>query len=503
MRTLNKKSAIFLTALYSIFGIFCGNFCLWIISDYLLNDPILALFFLPCSLRLGIVLHIPRRFWAIPYVCEWLLIGLLWHTYPNLSVQWLYVLSLLSYLVCFKAFPYYTGTQWQKLSLQGGFIFIISLLNASLLAPTNHFGYTFLVSLTGGLLVVPACYLIYEYLFKHRWIPLTADLIHKPISLRTRHIFIYLFLFILNIYIQTTLPSEFMRFAIFCLAIPIILLAFHYGWQGALLGTLLNSIALIATSHGFSNVEMTDLLLSLSAQTVTGIFLGLAIQYQRDLNHSISIELSKNKWLTTQLIDTEETIRKEIARELHDEIGQNITAIRTQANILKRLKQSEATTKVADLIEALSLNVYDTTKSLLNRLRPKSLDDLGLQQSIQDLFLTLGFEKQHIQTDFAWHNPQDVILDHVTEMTLYRLCQESLNNIIKHAQASHIKLSLSVTNSIFLSIEDNGIGMDPTHYFNGFGIKGMRERVKLLGGDFQLHAELGQGTIITIRLPLR
>ncbi|VEH68043.1 sensor protein UhpB [Rodentibacter pneumotropicus] len=112
----------------------------------------------------------------------------------------------------------------------------------------------------------------------------------------------------------------------------------------------------------------------------------MAIQQQRDLNQSLSTELNRNRHLTRKLINTEEAIRQEISRELHDEIGQNITAIRMQASIMKRLEHSPKIAQVVGMIEQLSLNIYDTTKGLLNRIRPKMLDDVSLQQAIQNLF---------------------------------------------------------------------------------------------------------------------
>lgn len=112
-----------------------------------------------------------------------------------------------------------------------------------------------LVSFTGALLLLPMCYLLQDFLFARQWIPLTASFIHHPIALRSKHIVVYTLLLILNILIQTYLPDEFNRFSLFFLAIPIILLAYYYGWQGALLGSLINSVALIASTQHFSHLD--------------------------------------------------------------------------------------------------------------------------------------------------------------------------------------------------------------------------------------------------------
>ncbi|MDG6895089.1 signal transduction histidine-protein kinase/phosphatase UhpB [Volucribacter amazonae] len=512
MLITNRLFFILISNIYTGFLISCTYFCLWVIGDYLLNNKVLALLFLPFYLRIGILLHINIRFWFITLLCEWFLIILIYSTLPQKTYFLIYLASLITTFICYGLKPFYLSLQqqWKKLSFQLILIILFSILNCILFLsneiPTKI---NFIVNLTGGLLLLPFCYLIKEYVFNHHWVPITANLVHKPLSLRTRHISLYILLFLVNIYIQMKLPITFSRFSIFCLAIPIILLAFHYGWQGALLATLLNSIALIATNHNFSNIEVSDLLLTLSAQTVTGIFLGLAIQHQRDLHQSITTELLKNKLLTKQLINTEEAIRKEIARELHDEIGQNITAIRTQANIIKRLDKAKITENYINMIELLSSNVYDTTKSLLNRLRPKLLDDLDLYQSIQSLFINLGFEKYNIKTEIKWYNPNNVELDPIIEITLYRLCQEALNNIIKYAKANKVTLSLHFSlNDVQLMVQDNGIGFDPIQIFTGYGIKGMQERTEVLNGEFHLSSTtsekntIKQGTIIKIRLPL-
>ncbi len=133
-----------------------------------------------------------------------------------------------------------------------------------------------LASIAGGLLILPMCYLLWNYLFQSPWSPLTSNLLANEVQFKVRHILLYSVLLIASILVQTSLPDELKRFAPFCMAIPIIVLALRYGWQGALLATMLNSIALIAARSGVSNLEITDLLLSLSAQTLTGIMLGLA-----------------------------------------------------------------------------------------------------------------------------------------------------------------------------------------------------------------------------------
>lgn len=494
--------------IYTGFMMLCAYFSLWAIADYLLGNVLLALLFLPFALRLGINLHTPKRFWFVTYGAELATLALLIISSPDEAYLPAVILSFCSLPITFMMQEYYQGHEGQKLALQGILALGVSGLNALVaLALSQPFFYTFLTSLTGMLLIMPACLLGDEYLFKRHWIPLTATIVHKPLSLRVKHILSYIFLFLLNICIQIYTPEEFHRFALFFLAIPIILLAYYYGWQGALLGTLLNSIALIASTANFSSGELTDLFLSISAQTITGIFLGLAIQRQRNLNHSLTLELNRNRELTRKLINTEESIRQEISRELHDEIGQNITAIRTQASIMKRLDPSPKIERVSSTIEQLSLNIYDTTKGLLNRIRPKMLDDLDLQQAIQNLFLELDCKNHGISTALSWKNEENIPLAHMQEITLYRLCQEGLNNIVKYAEATEVHISVSIQKEIQLIIQDNGKGFNPETVTYGFGLKGMKERVDILCGSFRLISRertaspQQHGTSITITLP--
>ena len=497
-----------ITSLCSWLLISCSWFCLWIIGFYFTLDPELAVLFFPFAMRLGISLHAPKQYWPAIYGAEWWLI-------VSLAVmleqpQWVSVIaaSLLSLPVLWLAHQYYYGTQWRRLCVMGAVIGLTALINTLAVASqSNHSLMVLLVSITGGLMLVPSCYLIWSYLFQKAWIPLTVGLVSRPVELRSRHVVLYASLFMVSIAIQLGLPDEMRRFAPFCLAIPIILLAFRYGWQGALLGTLLNSVALIAARTGGSNLEITDLLLSLSAQSLTGILLGMGIQRQRELNQQLRHELVRNHSLSRQLVKAEESVRREVARELHDEIGQNITAIRTQASIIQRVENTPMGKTCATTIESLSLNIYDTTKGLLTQLRPKSLDDLGLEDAVHQLVRELECESHGIDTLIDWHhNDQDLAaLSDTMSVTVYRICQEALNNIVKYARASEVSIRIDIREEVELIVRDNGIGFKPELTLNGFGLRGMRERVQALGGTFTLNSQTtgeAQGTELRVTLPV-
>ena len=485
----------------------CGWFSLWAISCHFIPDYGLAVLLGPFALRLGVTLHSPMRLWPAIYLTEWgliILLALLFET-----PLWILVLSasFVSLPLAWLALGHYSGTQWRRLGVMGALIVATSMTNACI-AVTHHesFWMVLLIGVTGGLMVVPACYLIWHYLFSHQWPPLTANMAKRPVSLRWRKLCLYGLLFGGNIIVQMGLPDEMRRFAPFCLAVPIIVLAFKDGWRGAFLGTLLNSVALTSARGGASDLMVTDLLLSLSAQSLTGLLLGAGVEQLRSLNTALRSQLDRNRRLSQHLVTAEESVRRDIARELHDEIGQNITAIRMQAGILKRVNTSPAVVSSANMIESVSLNIYDTTKQLLTRLRPKVLDDMGLKESIEQLVRDLGCLAAGVRVQITWRANEDVdkALSDAMRVTLYRLCQEALNNILKHACASKADIELCFRESVSLSIKDNGIGFDPAKASGGFGLQGMAERIEVLGGTLTFHSTPHQeqsGTHLMITLP--
>ncbi len=485
----------------------CCWFCLWVISSYFILDHGLAVLFCPFALRLGVTLHSTKALWPVIYSAEiFLIIVLAAFLGPD---QWVLILSasVVSIPLLWLASEHYYGSQWRRLCVMATLIFTTAIISGVIVAMKNGaFGMAVLTGISGGLMVVPACYLVWHYLFQSQWLPLTAKMARRPIRFYSRNLFFYSMLFLINIAIQLGLPEEMRRFAPFFLAVPIVLLAFRYGWRGAFLGTLLNSVALIAARSGDSRLVITDLLLSLSAQSLTGILLGAGIQQLRELNSELRRQLKRNRLLSQHLVTAEESVRRDIARELHDEIGQNITAIRMQAGLLKRLEKTPAVINSANMIESVSLNIYDTTKRLLTRLRPKALDDVGLKEAIEQLVWDLDCRASGIEVTIRWHAPTNIecALSDAMLVTVYRICQEALNNVIKYADASQVVMELTVEDTVCLTISDNGVGFDPSTAAGGFGLLGMSERVEALGGAFTVKSSGGDqccGTQLFVSLP--
>ena len=496
-------SALFsrLAGIVASFFIFSAAwFCLWSISLHLVDSPELAVLLFPFGLRMGLMLQCPRSYWLVLLGTEWLLLSWLVWQVPLPHLPFLLVGSLLSLLPVVLISRYSDRQDWQTLLRQGAALVAAALLQS---LPWLEQGavalQVLLLTLTGSLTLSPICLVIWRYLTSTVWQPLGPALVTHPLNWRARHLIWYLVLFAISLWLQLGLPAELSRFTPFCLALPIIALAWHYGWQGALIATLMNAIALIAsqTWHDYP----LDLMLSLLAQSLTGLLLGAGIQRLRELNLSLQTELQRNHRLVERLLETEESVRQDVARELHDDIGQTITAIRTQANIVQRLAvENPGIRQSATHIEQLSLGVYDSVRRLLGRLRPRQLDDLTLAQAISALLREMELAGQGIVSHIDWQIDESV-LSESQRVTLFRICQEGLNNIVKHANARVVTLhGWQQDRQLLLVIDDDGSGLPSDNGQPGFGLMGMRERVSALGGTLAISCT--HGTRVSVNLPL-
>lgn len=213
---------------------------------------------------------------------------------------------------------------------------------------------------------------------------------------------------------------------------------------------------------------------------------------------------AENHALIQQSLGLQEEERRYLARELHDELGQSLTAIKVMAATLRHGGAQDR--EAADYIMSLCDRLFGVFRAMMRRLRPSLLDELGLTASLEDLVENWRNSHPGLAVDFACEPGID---EHAgnTHIHVFRIVQEGLTNVVKHAEAQHvrIRLRLAETNthgpSIILSIRDDGRGFDPRQPPRGFGLVGMRERVASLGGHFELNAEPGRGVAIEIRIP--
>jgi len=231
----------------------------------------------------------------------------------------------------------------------------------------------------------------------------------------------------------------------------------------------------------------------------------------REAEHLSQDLLRQNRLLTQRLFSLQESERHHLARELHDELGQWLTAIQAESAAICSSSGAEREPEIyanAQAIGNSATEVQSVIRRILRRLRPSLLDELGLTDSLQELAIQWRQHHPKIVCDLELDgNLGD--LPESLNITLYRIVQEALTNIANHAQASHVKVWLrrvpgvaSDPEHLLLTVQDDGKGMDPKLPLKGLGMLGMRERVIASGGEFMSHSASGQGVCIEIRLPL-
>ena len=222
-------------------------------------------------------------------------------------------------------------------------------------------------------------------------------------------------------------------------------------------------------------------------------------------------ELEENRQLTALIQNHIEDERRSLARELHDELGQYVTAIKTFAvTIANKTKgNSPDISSHAQTIVAAANHIYDGMHNIIRQLRPGSLDNLGLAETLKDSVNSVQNQHPNLKISLNLSGKLESLGESLN-INIYRIVQESINNAIKHAEAKNIEISLSTTNTgaLELTIKDDGKGMniDEVDQSNHFGLLGMRERVQSFKGSFNVDSDLkakanNQGTTIYINIP--
>lgn len=227
------------------------------------------------------------------------------------------------------------------------------------------------------------------------------------------------------------------------------------------------------------------------------------------LFEAVNQQRTQLRTLTQKLNEVQENERRALARELHDEIGQALTAI--QINLAAIQKELPANNFVrirerATEATLLADQILDQVRELALDLRPPMLDDLGLGPTLR-WYLKRYSTRLKIEAELTMVGLEARPIPEI-ETTLYRVIQEALTNTARHAAASKVCVQLTCDeSSVVVVVEDNGQGFDMAEVLaragqpNGMGLLGMRERVTLLGGHFEIEAQPAQGTRLTFRIP--
>jgi signal transduction histidine kinase len=217
--------------------------------------------------------------------------------------------------------------------------------------------------------------------------------------------------------------------------------------------------------------------------------------------------LEENRRLSRRLIDVQEEERRRLARELHDEMGQALTAIKTEAAlIIDRCRGSNG--PICDSAKAIGVAsdcLYGLTHALIHRLRPTVLDDLGLAAALETIVSEWRMRRPGLPCRLTVEGDLHGLPDAVN-IAVFRLVQEALTNVLRHASASHVSVTLHRSDDgLHIQVEDDGRGLDPARAAPAglcFGLLGMRERVEALGGRLAIESAPGRGLRLDATIPV-
>jgi signal transduction histidine kinase len=239
------------------------------------------------------------------------------------------------------------------------------------------------------------------------------------------------------------------------------------------------------------------------------IAISRALEVRRLMTSAEQMRIARDqsRAFARRLAEAQEQERQRIARELHDGVGQYLIALNMNLNSLHDPLTDRGTGRtdprltdsigiVSDMTESIRTIIYD--------IRPAVLDDFGLLAGIKSL--TDKFSK-HTNMDISVQGDDDMPrLPELVEITLYRIMQEALTNVAKHAQAKNISIRLMQSyESVLLDITDDGIGFDPAlcddpRSMGAWGMLNMRERADAIGGTFRIESEKGKGTRVVVEI---
>jgi signal transduction histidine kinase len=233
------------------------------------------------------------------------------------------------------------------------------------------------------------------------------------------------------------------------------------------------------------------------------LILALLVQRSRRTRAEASRQRSEENLqkLTGQLMYLQEVERRRIAGELHDGLGQELAIIRNRATVA--LQHSGEQALVMDQLKEISdtaVAAINEVRQISHNLRPFELDRFGLTQAVDSMI-------ERVSNTFSIRFSSSLddingLLSTDSETVIYRIVQEGLNNIVKHAGATEACVTLKhIGNEVALTVEDNGRGIETGNgKGNGFGLAGIQERARMLGGSCTVDSRPGQGTILTVRL---
>lgn len=263
---------------------------------------------------------------------------------------------------------------------------------------------------------------------------------------------------------------------------------------------VLKAISVIV--QGLERVESGDYqnhLPSFSSDEMNRI--GWAINH---LIEKLNISQQENRALTQHNLTIQENERQRLAQELHDELGQSLTAIKVMTVTIARAEntQNSLIKQSTDSIIQVCEHLMTVVRSMMQQLHPLVLTELGLKAALDDLINHWHTRHSDLVIDFNYDDAVE-LLPETIRIHIFRIVQECLTNIARHAQANHISIDLIIAQKqLALTITDDGQGCENQNIKNGFGLLSMRERIRSLNGEFMIETIPQHGMMIHATIPL-
>ena len=302
--------------------------------------------------------------------------------------------------------------------------------------------------------------------------------------------------------------------------IPLVYFLVKFGWLGITTCALTFNILLFIHLFG---VNQTDILVEnqiyVISYALTALLLGALFEEQKSSqqalqhtnakltqsNHELAALSNKVQLLAQQLVSTQEKERQFLSQELHDEVGQNVSALKTELKVLEKRLAKQNVTLSTEQLDTVSDHIYDSVYSVLNWLRPRVLDDMGLYQCLTGNYFSKRLEKAGIEYQATIDQSVNQLNDDL-KIAIFRITQEAITNTVRYANAQRFIVRCSINQAdITLALIDDGKGFNSSSakpQGGGFGLSGIEDRVTALGGKMTLLSMPKQGTKITVTWPL-
>ncbi|MEC9412268.1 MAG: LapD/MoxY N-terminal periplasmic domain-containing protein [Pseudomonadota bacterium] len=284
-------------------------------------------------------------------------------------------------------------------------------------------------------------------------------------------------------------------------------------WLGVFFLLLILSLIYLALRQGLRPLsQLSDALGHLEQGDFTARVDTSAVKelnpIQIRFNHMASVlekTMAENHALAGNMLSLQESQQRDLARELHDELAPCLFGIRVDLGEIERIAGENHLIEIEEKVgsvKTITNHIQSLVRKMLSRLRPMTLDDLGLTEALRDMLH--NWRERQPEIDWEWDFVGEFeSLPDTLQVTIYRLVQECTTNCVRHAHASHVKVEVRrETETIKVAVTDDGKGLD-ANLVKGFGLIGMRERVSALGGRIAFDTEEGRGLQVRVLIPLK